>query len=86
MPEEFTVALFDDARRRGDLRFEGRRRTTPDARDQRARGAAPGDRRLRTPGEPVVLEAQVTPEAVFWAVDAARNAKAGADIPALADR
>jgi xanthine dehydrogenase large subunit len=94
MPEEFNVALFDDAREDGAIYGSKAVGEPPlmlalsvrEALRQAIAAFGPADR-------PVVLANQTTPEAVFWAVkeaqDAARGAvdspKAPEHIPALAE-
>jgi xanthine dehydrogenase large subunit len=95
MPEEFNVALFDDAREEGAIYGSKAVGEPPlmlalsvrEALRQAIGAFGPA-------GEPVVLEAQTTPEAVFWAVNAAQRSMKGAidspksaePTPALADR
>ncbi len=82
MPEEFNVALFDDAREEGAIYGSKAVGEPPlmlaisarEALRQAIAGFGPA-------GASVVLEAQTTPEAVFWAVEEARK-----NVPALADR
>jgi xanthine dehydrogenase large subunit len=94
MPEEFNVALFDDAREDGAIYGSKAVGEPPlmlalsvrEALRQAIGAFGPA-------GRPVVLEAQTTPEAVFWAVQEARGSidgavdapKAPAHIPALAE-
>ncbi len=82
MPEEFNVALFDDAREDGAIYGSKAVGEPPlmlalsvrEALRQAIAGFGPA-------GNPVVLSAQTTPEAVFWAVKEARSS----NVPALAD-
>ncbi len=95
MPEEFNVALFDDAREEGAIYGSKAVGEPPlmlalsvrEALRQAIAGFGPA-------GKPVVLADQTTPEAVFWAVKEARSSMEGAvdspksaeHTPALADR
>jgi len=94
MPEEFNVALFDDAREEGAIYGSKAVGEPPlmlalsvrEALRQAIAGFGPA-------GRPVVLAAQTTPEAVFWAVKEAKSSMEGAvdspksaeHVPALAD-
>ena len=88
MPEEFNVALFDDAREEGAIYGSKAVGEPPlmlaisarEALRQAIAGFGPA-------GNPVILSAQTTPEAVFWAVDEARSSRESAieSVPALAD-
>ena len=82
MPEEFNVALFDDASEDGAIYGSKAVGEPPlmlalSAREALRQAIA----EFGPAGQPVILEAQTTPEAVFWAVKAARDSA----VPALAD-
>jgi xanthine dehydrogenase large subunit len=95
MPEEFNVALFDDAREEGAIYGSKAVGEPPlmlalsvrEALRHAIGGFGPA-------GKPVVLEDQTTPEAVFWAVKEAKRSmetavespKPAKAAPALADR
>jgi xanthine dehydrogenase large subunit len=94
MPEEFNVALFDDAREEGAIygsKAVGEPPLMLALSVREALREAIGG--FGAAGKPVVLEAQTTPEAVFWAVREAQNSMGGAvdspksaeHAPALAD-
>jgi xanthine dehydrogenase large subunit len=83
MPEEFNVALFDDAREDGAIYGSKAVGEPPlmlalsvrEALRQAVAGFGPA-------GRPVVLAAQTTPEAVFWAVNEAKRSMEEAVEPA----
>jgi xanthine dehydrogenase large subunit len=94
MPEEFNVALFDDAREDGAIYGSKAVGEPPlmlalSVREALRQAIAA----FGAAGRPVVLAAQTTPEAVFWAVQEARGSVDGAvdapkapeHVPALAE-
>ena len=91
MPEEFNVHLFEQATESGVV-YGSKAVGEPPLMLalQRPRGAAAGGRRRSgRPGTAVDLGSPATPEAVYWAVEAARarrrpSTRAGAAGPPLA--